>query len=75
MIPKLSPNADLTCAGPPSAVRSESDCESRGRWFEPRSGHILLLRFGHENISTTILTLLLIQGQLKVTGERMGTYY
>ena len=25
--------------------QSESDCESRGRWFEPRSGHILSWRF------------------------------
>ena len=33
-------------------------------------------RFGHEKISTTILTLLLIQeGQLSVTGERMCTKY
>ena len=64
------------CAGPPSTVGSVSDCESRGRWFKPRSGHILLLRFGHENISKTILILLLIQeGQLSVTGKRMGTKY
>ena len=28
-------------AGPPRAVGSESDCEWRGRWFEPWSGHIL----------------------------------
>ena len=36
-----------TCirAWPPSRVGSESDCESMGRWFEPRSGHILSLRF------------------------------
>ena len=45
----------------PSAVRSESDCKSRDHWFEPRSGHILSLRFGHEKISMTILTLPLIQ--------------
>ena len=60
----------------PSAVGSESDCESRGRWFQPQSGHILSLRFGHEKNSMTILTLPLIQeGQLSVTGERMGTKY
>ena len=35
-------------ARPPSAVGSESNCESRGRWFEPRSGNILSLRFGNE---------------------------
>ena len=37
-----------TLAMSPSAVGSKSDCESRGRWFEPRSGHILSLTFGHE---------------------------
>ena len=59
-----------------NAVGSESDCESRGRRFDPQSGHILLLRFGYEKKSTTILTLPLIQeGQLSVTGERMGTNY
>ena len=37
--------------------------------------NILSLRFGHENFSTTILSLLLIQeGQLSV-GEKMGTKY
>ena len=40
------------------------------------SGKILSLRFGHENISTAILSLPLIQeGQLSVTGGRMGTKY
>ena len=63
-------------SGPPNAVGSKSDCESRGRWFEPQSSHILSLRFGHEKISTTILTLPLIQeGQLSVTGIRMDTKY
>ena len=67
-------NWTLIVVGPPSAGRSEPDFESRGRWFEPRSGHILSLRFGHEKISTTILTLPLIQeGQLSVTGKRMDT--
>ena len=63
-------------AGPSSAVGSESDCESRGRWFEPWSGHILLLRFGHERFYMTILSLPLIQeGQLSVTVKRMSTKY
>ena len=63
-------------AGPPSVVGSKSDCESRGHWFEPQSGYILSLRFGHEKISKTILTLPLYQeGQLSVTGERMATKY
>ena len=65
--------AHIIPAGPPIAVRSESDCEARGRWFELRSGHILSFIFGHEKISKTILTLLLIQeGQLLVTGETTG---
>ena len=60
----------------PSTVGSKSDCQSRGLWFEPWSGHILSLRFGHDKISVTILTLLLIQEeQLSVTGERMDTKY
>ena len=43
------------------------------RGFDP---HVLSLRFGHEKISTTILSCPLIQeGQLSVTGERMGTKY
>ena len=58
----------------PSAIGSEADCESKGRWFKLRSGQNLSLRFGHEKQSTTILTLSLIQeGQLSVTGERMGS--
>ena len=46
-----------------------------GRRFDPHvRQNILLLRFGHEKISTTILSLSLIQeGQLSVTGEGMGT--
>ena len=48
--------------------------ESLRSRFEPRSGHILSLRFGHENISMTILTLPLTEeGQLSVAGERMCT--
>ena len=48
-----------------------------GRRFDPKvRQNILLLRFGHEKNSTTILSLPLIQeGQLSVTGERMGTKY
>ena len=46
-----------------------------GRGFDPHvRQNILSLRFGHENNSTAILSLPLIQeGQLSVTGERMGT--
>ena len=48
-----------------------------GRRFYPYVlQNILWLRFGHENVSTTILSLPLIQeGQLSVTGERMCTKY
>ena len=34
-------HAQTDLAGPFNAVGSESDCESRGRWFEPKPGHIL----------------------------------
>ena len=40
--------------------------------LDPHVRHILSWRFGHENISTAILPLPLIQEeQLSVTGERM----
>ena len=55
----------------PGAVASAWYADGRG--FDP---NILSLRFGHEKKSTTILSLVLIQeGQLSVTGERMGTKY
>ena len=44
--------------------------------FDPHVRHILSWRLGHENISTAILPLPLIQEeQLSVTGERMCTKY
>ena len=44
--------------------------------FNPHVRHILSWRLGHENISTAILSLPLIQEeQLSVTGERMCTKY
>ena len=44
--------------------------------FDPHVRHILSWRLGHENISTAILPLPLIQEeQLPVTGERMCTKY
>ena len=44
--------------------------------FDPYVRHILSWRLGHENISTAILPLPLIQEeQLSVTGERMCTKY
>ena len=47
---------------------------ARGRELDPHIRHILSWRLVHENISTSILPLLLIQEeQLSVTGERMCT--
>ena len=47
-----------------------------GPEFDPHVWHILSWRLGHENISTAILPLPLIQEeQLSVTGERMCTKY
>ena len=47
-----------------------------GHRFDPHVWQHISLRFGHEKISMTILSLPLIQeGQLSVTGERMGTKY
>ena len=61
------------------AGRSSSMCAwcAYGHGFEPHARqNILLLKFAHENVSMTILSLLLIQeGQLSVIGERMDTKY
>ena len=44
--------------------------------FDPQVRHILSWRLGHENISTAVFPLPLIQEeQLSVTGERMCTKY
>ena len=50
---------------------------AEGRGFDPHvQQNVLSQGFGHEKISTTILSLPLIQeGQLSVTGEIMGTKY
>ena len=54
--------------------RAVQPLRMKGPLVRSGSGHILSLRFGHEKKSTTILTLPLIQeGQLSITGERMGT--
>ena len=64
-------------AGHGSSIGCVSAWYADGCGFEPHIWlNILSLRFGHENVSTTILSLLLIQeGQLSATGERMGTKY
>ena len=44
--------------------------------LSPGPATFFLLRFGHEKLSTPILKLpLILEGQLSVTGERMGTKY
>ena len=59
-----------------SSIESEFAWHASGPEFDPHVRHILSWRLGHENISTAILPLLLIQEeQLSVTGERMCTKY
>ena len=51
-------------------------CKRPRAEFDPHVQHVLSWRLGHENISTAILPLPLIQEeQLSVTGERMCTKY
>ena len=57
-------------------IGSEFAWHASGPEFDPHVRHILSWRLGHENISTAILPLPLIQEeQLSVTGERMCTKY
>ena len=59
-----------------SSIGSEFAWHASGPEFDPHVRHILSWRLGHENISTAILPLLLIQEeQLSVTGEKMCTKY
>ena len=59
-----------------SSTGSEFAWHASGRAFDPHVQHILSWRLGHENISTAILSLPLIQEeQLSVTGERICTQY
>ena len=59
-----------------SLIGSEFVWHASGPEFDPQVRHILSWRLGHENISTAILPLPLIQEeQLSVTGERMCTKY
>ena len=59
-----------------SSIGSEFAWHASGPEFDPHLWHILSWRLGHENISTAILPLPLIQEeQLSVTGERMCTKY
>ena len=63
-------------AGRGSSIGSVSAWHASSPKFDPHARHILSWRLGHEKISTAILPLPLIQeGQLSVTGKRMGTKY
>ena len=64
-------------AGCGSSIGCASAWYADSREFDPHvRQNIISLRFGHENVSTTILSLPLIQeGQLSVAGERMDTKY
>ena len=69
----------VTCkykTGRGSSIGSEFVWHASGPEFDPHVRHILSWRLGHENISTAILPLPLIQEeQLSVTGERTCTKY
>ena len=61
---------DKMTTGPGAVTRSDTRPHADGRGFDPHvRQNILSLRFGHENVSTIILSLPLIQGQLSVSGE------
>ena len=58
------------------SVRYMSDWQIGGRGFNALVHHHSFVEIGHEIFSTVILYLLLIQeGQLSITGDRMGTEY
>ena len=69
-----APKASGTGRG--SSIGSVFAWHASGPKFDPHVRHILSWRLGHENISTTIPPLPLIQEeQLSVTGERICTKY
>ena len=62
----------MTDARPYSSVGSDVALESRGTGINLRVWHIFSRRFGHEIVSTAILSIPLIQeDQLSVNGKRM----
>ena len=72
----LNLNSVVPLTGRGSSIGSEFAWHACGPEFDPHVRHILSWRLGHENISTAILPLPLIQEeQLSVTGERMCTKY
>ena len=59
-----------------SSIGSVFAWYASGPEFDPHVRHILSWRLGHENISTAIFPLPLLQEeQLSVNGERMCTKY
>ena len=71
-----SEDSDQPGPGRGSSIGSEFAWHASSPEFDPHVRHILSWRLGHENISTAILPLPLIQEeQLSVTGERMCTKY
>ena len=63
-------------AGRGNSIRCASTWFADCRRFDPHIPQHPFVEFGHEIISTAILSLPLIQeGQLSVTGERMCTKY
>ena len=66
----------INITGRGSSIGSVFAWHAGGPEFDPHVRHILSWRLGHENISTAILPLPLIQEeQLSVTGERICTKY
>ena len=66
----------ISSAGHGSSIESAFAWHASCPEFDHHAQHILSWRLGHENISTAILPLPLIQEQqLSVTGERMCTKY
>ena len=69
-------NLHTNITGRGSSIASVFAWHASGPEFDLHVRHILSWRLGHENISTVILPLPLIQEeQLSVTGERMCTKY
>ena len=76
LVSKISGKVHCVFTGRGSSIGSEFAWHASGPEFDPHVQHILSWRLGHENISTAILPLPLIQEeQLSVTGERMCTKY
>ena len=70
-------SSQINKAGRGSSIGCASAWYADGRGFDLHvRQNILPLKFGHERISTTSLSLPLIQeGHMSITGERMGTKY